>query len=159
MHGLRKPAERIEIMFKDPKCYVEYVPGKSFKEAFANHRIPLLSTHQLRGMDYRITRKISYERTVNDFLLVLNVNDSMRSLRNRPDMVVLLNEQGALIREDGQWTLYFTPDEFERSTLSDEDSLIPVLAILEEKWASGKLARCRIPSRSLKTLVANTAPF
>lgn len=81
-------------MFKDPKCYVEYVPGKSFKEAFANDRIPLLSMHRLRGMDYRITRKISYERTVNDFLLVLNVNDSMRSLRNRPDMVVLLNEQG-----------------------------------------------------------------
>ena len=146
-------------MFKDPKCYVEYVPGKSFKEAFANDRIPLLSMHRLRGMDYRITRKISYERTVNDFLLVLNVNDSMRSLRNRQDMVVLLNEQGALIREDGQWTLYFTPDEFERSTLSDEDSLIPVLAILEEKWAAGKLARCRIPNRSLKTLVANTAPF
>lgn len=159
MHGLRKLAERIEIMFKDPKCYVEYVPGKSFKEAFANDRIPLLSMHRLRGMDYRITRKISYERTVNDFLLVLNVNDSMRSLRNRQDMVVLLNEQGALIREDGQWTLYFTPDEFERSTLSDEDSLIPVLAILEEKWAAGKLARCRIPNRSLKTLVANTAPF
>ena len=43
MHGLRKPTERIEIMFKDPKCYVEYVPGKSFKEAFANDRIPLLS--------------------------------------------------------------------------------------------------------------------
>lgn len=43
MHGLRKPTERVEIMFKDPKCYVEYVPGKSFKEAFANDRIPLLS--------------------------------------------------------------------------------------------------------------------
>lgn len=82
-------------MFKDPKCYVEYVPGKSFKEAFANDRIPLLSMHRLRGMDYRITRKISYERTVNDFLLVLNVNDSMRSLRNRQDMVVYPEKQVA----------------------------------------------------------------
>ena len=95
MHGLRKPTERIEIMFKDPKCYVEYVPGPSFKEAFANDRIPLLSMHRLRGMDYRITRKISYERTVNDFLLVLNVNDSMRSLRNRQDMVVYPEKQVA----------------------------------------------------------------
>lgn len=146
-------------MIRERNCYVEYSRSKSLERAFSDERIPLLSMHQLRGMDYRITRKISYERTVNDFLMALNVNDSLRALRNRPDMVVLLNEQGALVRESGQWVLYFTPDEFERSTLAEDAPLYPVLERLNEKWERGELAQSVIPKRSLKTLVSGVSPF
>lgn len=146
-------------MIKTRECYKEFSIHESLADAFSDERIPLLSMHQLRVNDYRITRKISYERTVSDFMMALNVNDSLRSLRNRQDMVVLLNEQGMLIREQGEWKLYFTPNKFERSTLADDAELYPVLEMLDRKWEAGELAMSPVPYRSLNRLVANIAPF
>lgn len=146
-------------MIKTRECYKEFSIHESLADAFSDERIPLLSMHQLRVKDYRITRKISYERTVSDFMMALNVNDSLRSLRNRQDIVVLLNEQGMLIREQGEWKLYFTPNKFERSTLADDAELYPVLESLDRKWEAGELAMSPVPYRSLNRLVANVAPF
>ncbi len=146
-------------MIKTRDCYKEFSIYESLADAFLDERIPLLSMHQLRANDYRITRKISYERTVSDFMMALNVNDSLRPLRNRQDMVVLLNEQGMLVREAGEWKIYFTPDRFERSTLADDDELYSVLEALDRKWEAGELAMSPIPYRSLKQMVSNVAPF
>ncbi len=137
-------------MIKTRECYKEFSIHESLADAFSDERIPLLSMHQLRVKDYRITRKISYERTVSDFMMALNVNDSLRSLRNRQDIVVLLNEQGMLIREQGEWKLYFTPNKFERSTLADDAELYPVLESLDRKWEAGELAMSPVPYRGLK---------
>ncbi len=146
-------------MIKTRDCYKEFSLQESLDDAFPDDRIPLLSMHQLRAKDFRISRKISYERTVNDFLLALSVNDSLRSLRNRPDIVILLNEQGVLIRDNWEWKLYFTPDQFERSTLADGADLYQVFEGLNRKWEAGELAMSILPKRSLKTLVANVAPY
>ena len=117
----------IFIIIKEKKQYCEYIPGKRLKEAFSDERIPLMTMDHLRALDFPISRNISYERTVDEFLVQLATNDTLRPLRNRSEMVVLLNEEGALILNQGQWTLYFTPDKRECATLSEDANLYAVL--------------------------------
>ena len=88
-------------MLKNRNDYKEYVPGSSFAEAFETNKIPMMQMAHLRNLDYPISRHLSYERTVDEFLLQLAVNDSLHALKVRRDLVILLNEEGALIREDG----------------------------------------------------------
>lgn len=80
-------------------AYQEYRPGKSLEEYADSDRIPLLQMHHLRQLDFRISRRISPERTVDEFLFELAVNDMLRPLRQHKEMVILLDAQGALIRE------------------------------------------------------------
>ena len=93
-----------------PRAYYQpYQSGLLLAQAFSPSKTPLLRMEHLRQLDFPISREISYERTVDEFLLQLAVNDALRALRSRKDMVILLNEEGALIREDWHWSLLFTP--------------------------------------------------
>ena len=139
--------------------FQEYNPRKPLKRAFDQEHIPMLLMRQLRNLDFPISRRISYERTVDEFLLQLAVNDSLRMLRQRQDMVILLNEEGALIREAGKWSLLFTPTRGEDMTLEVDAELFPVYQKLLEEEAAGRVCRVEIPERSLKVLAANAAPF
>ena len=149
----------IFIIIKEKKQYCEYIPGKRLKEAFSDERIPLMTMDHLRALDFPISRNISYERTVDEFLVQLATNDTLRPLRNRSEMVVLLNEEGALILNQGQWTLYFTPDKRECSTLSENANLYAVLKSQHARLKKGEVTSVIVPERSLKALVAGTSPF
>ena len=81
-------------MLKNRNDYKEYVPGSSFAEAFETNKIPMMQMAHLRNLDYPISRHLSYERTVDEFLLQLAVNDSLHALKVRRDLVILLNEEG-----------------------------------------------------------------
>ena len=129
------------------------------QEAFEPDCIPMLQMQHLRQLDFPITRRISYERTVDEFLLQLEVNDALRTLRDHKDMIVLLNEEGALIRENGHFTLLFPPNPGELLTLADDAPLLPVLEQLLKKEKQGLLNRIAVPERSLKALVSGIAPF
>ena len=85
---------------KQENNYHIFDPEKTLEENFSSQSTPLLLMEQLRMLDYPISRGISYERTVDEFLLQLETNDSLRPLRNCPEAVILLNEEGAMIRQD-----------------------------------------------------------
>ena len=146
-------------MLKNRNDYKEYVPGSSFAEAFETNKIPMMQMAHLRNLDYPISRHLSYERTVDEFLLQLAVNDSLHALKVRRDLVILLNEEGALIREDGRWILLFTPLCAEGSSLSEDAPLYPVLRSLMKKEKDGTVCRIRVPERSMKALVSGKNPF
>lgn len=133
--------------------------GCSLDELCSGEGIPLFLMKHLRQLDFLITRETSYERTVDDFLLQLAVNDALRELNECPSMVILLNEEGALILEEGEWTLMFTPNRGEKRTLAADADLYQVLMNLEEKYEQGFVCKIQVPKRSLKALVSHSAPF
>lgn len=145
-------------MKKTRKNYQIYETGKPLESLNAD-QIPILRMDQLRELDFPISRHISYERTVDEFLLQLAVNDSLRPLRQMAEMVILLNQEGALIREDGHWTFLFTPDKGEQSDVTEEADLYEIYQGLLDKEKRGEVCRIGVPERSLKTLVAGTQPF
>lgn len=134
-------------------------PGRPLEELCSGEGIPLFLMKHLRQLDFLITRETSYERTVDDFLLQLAVNDALRELRQCPDMVVLLNEEGALVREDGSWTLIFTPTRGEKRNIGAEDDLYAIYQNLEAKYQNGTVCKMPVPQRTLKALVSRSAPF
>lgn len=143
-----------------PRAYYQiYQSGQLLAQAFSNTKTPLLRMEHLRQLDFPISREISYERTVDEFLLQLAVNDALRVLRGHKDMVILLNEEGALLREDRRWSLLFTPNRSEKRTLADSVDLYQVLADLDARCKAGEVCRVSVPDRSLKTLVSGSAPF
>ena len=76
-----------------PRAYYQpYQSGLLLAQAFSPSKTPLLRMEHLRQLDFPISREISYERTVDEFLLQLAVNDALRALRSRKDMGILLNE-------------------------------------------------------------------
>lgn len=122
--------------------------------------IPLLLMEDLRQLDFPVSRQISYERTVDEFLLQLASNDALRALRWRKEMVILLNEQGALVLENRRWKLYFTPNRSERRTLNAAtDDLYEVYRSLVASQEQGEVCLVSVPQRSLRALVAGTMPF
>ncbi|MBO6148112.1 MAG: AAA family ATPase [Lachnospiraceae bacterium] len=139
--------------------FKQYEPGVFLEKAFPDDKIPLLQMLHLRMLDYLISRGISYERTVDDFMLQLHTNHSLRCLRERDNMVILLNEEGALIKEKGKWTLLFTPEKEEKLTLSEDAPLYPVLKKLYNDEKDGTVCRINVPHRSLRTLISGMAPF
>ena len=143
-----------------PRAYYQpYQSGLLLAQAFSPSKTPLLRMEHLRQLDFPISREISYERTVDEFLLQLAVNDALRALRSRKDMVILLNEEGALIREDWHWSLLFTPNRSEKRTLDDSSDLYQVLCSLAQRRQDGEVCRVAVPDRSLKTLVSGSDPF
>ena len=139
--------------------YIEYKTDNFLKEPFQSDSVPLLLMQQLRQMDFPITRGISYERTVDDFLTQLAVNDVLRPLRDQQNLVILLDAQGALIRSEGVWDLLFTPGIGEQQTIKIGEALQPVLEQLLTSEAEGTIQRVKVPERNQKTLVAGLAPF
>lgn len=133
--------------------------GCPLSELCSGEGIPLFAMEHLRQLDFLISREISYERTVDDFLLQLSINHALRALRARTDMAVLLNEEGALVCEDGSWTLYFTPNRSEKRTLTPQSDLYQIYQALLQRYEQGLACRVAVPERSLKALVAGSAPF
>ena len=139
--------------------YHIFDPHRSLQENFSGEKTPLLLMEHLRLLDYPISRGISYERTVDEFLLQLETNDSLRPLRNCESAVILLNEEGALIRENGSWELLFNPEKTEGMTAAEDADLYSMYRriLLEEKKEN--LCRVAVPARSLRELVAGISPF
>ena len=54
---------------KSEKSYRVYTPGESLHVFLQDDKILLLQMQHLRNLDFPITRGISYERTVDEFLL------------------------------------------------------------------------------------------
>lgn len=144
---------------KPESCYQEYRADQPLSVCFGGDRIPLLQMEHLRQLDYPINRGISYENTVDAFLMQLAVSDGLRVLRAHKSMAVLLNEQGVLECENGQWNLIFTPNRSEQRTLAEDTPLYPVLEQLYAKLERGEVSRVRVPERSTKTLISGVAPF
>ncbi len=139
--------------------FCEYQTGKLLAEQFSGKEVPLLLMQHLRQMDFPITRGISYERTVDEFLKQLAVNDVLRPLRLHDNLVILLDAQGALLKQNGKWVLLFTPGLSEQMTINEDAPLLPVLAQLFELEKKGQVCRVDVPERNSKTLVAGLAPF
>lgn len=133
--------------------------GRPLEELCSGEGIPMFLMKHLRQLDFLITRETSYERTVDDFLLQLAVNDALRELRQCPDMVVLLNEEGALVRENGNWTLIFTPTRGEKRNIGRDDDLYAIYQSLEDKYQNSTVCKMPVPQRTLKALVSRSAPF
>ena len=144
---------------KQELSYQIFDPEKSLEENFSGKKAPLLRMEQLRLLDYPISRGVSYERTVDEFLLQLATNDSLRALRNCPDAAILLNEEGALLRQEGRWELLFTPEAIETQSAAEEPDLYAVLKKLLAEEKKQTIRRVRVPERSLKELVSGIAPF
>ena len=144
---------------KPETSYKIFDPSKSLEANFSGTKAPLLLMEQLRMLDYPISRGISYERTVDEFLLQLATNDSLRPLRDCPEAAILLNEEGALLRHEGKWELLFSPDTIEGQTLTEADDLPGVLRALRDAEAAQTVCSVRVPDRSLKALVSGIAPF
>ena len=139
--------------------YQIYDPQKPIKENLDSGKTPLLLMEHLRMMDYPISRGVSYEKTVDEFLLQLETNDSLRSLRNCESAVVLLNEEGALIRDKQGWELLFSPDKTEGTSMAEETDLYAILRRLLQEEKKDCLCRVTVPERSLKELVSGISPF
>ena len=144
---------------KNETSYQVYKSGQSLMNCFEEKKVPLLQMRHLRDLDFPITRGISYERTVDEFLLQLAVNDVLQSLRTRKELVILLDGQGALLRENGSWSLLFTPGEVEQRTLEEDAPLFPVLKELVRKEKKGEVCRVQVPWRSQRTLITDQSPF
>lgn len=139
--------------------YNEYQSGQPLTQQLEGSGVPLLLMEHLRQMDFPISRGLSYERTVDDFLTQLAVNDVLRPFRNHENLVILLDAQGALIRTDGAWELLFTPGLGEQQTIREDMPLLPVLEQLLAQEREGLVCRVPVPERNLKTLVAGLTPF
>ncbi|MDD5922024.1 MAG: AAA family ATPase [Eubacteriales bacterium] len=146
-------------MIMEREKYREYRPGMKLSDYYDPERVPLLTMQQLRQLDFPITLRISYERTCDEFLTQLAVNDMLRPLRLHSNLVILLDSQGALIREDNHWMLLFTPNRGEHLTLDENAELYPVLRQLIEKKDEGTVCQVPVPDRSMKTMVTKSAPF
>lgn len=141
------------------EAFCQYIPGIPLEDAFPENRIPLLTMEHLRELNYMISRGISYEQTVDSFLLIFSVNESFRRLRKQKHMVILLNEEGALIKEDTDWRLIFSPKLSERKTLPKDADLYSVYQNMLEKAERGEMSSIMVPGRSLKTLIPGKFPF
>ncbi len=144
---------------KQESRYEVYNGGTLLSEAFPKNKIPMLKMQDLRLLDFSISIGVSYERTVDDFLGELEFNDALRCLRDRAEIVVLLDRVGALVREKGEWSLIFTPDQVESQSIGDDDSLYQIYAQLLEREKKGEVCRVKVPWRSLKMLLSGASPF
>lgn len=149
----------LEEHMKQEINYQIYDPEKTLAENCAGKKAPLLLMEHLRMLDYPISRGISYERTVDEFLLQLATNDSLRPLKDCRDAAILLNEQGALLRQGGRWELLFTPEAVEGPALAEDTDLHGALKKLLAEEKKQTVCRVGVPERSLKELVSGIAPF
>ena len=144
---------------KQDMTYRIFDPKHTINENCAGSKVPLIMMEQLRMLDYPISRGVSYERTVDEFLLQLATNDSLRALKNCPNAVILLNSEGALIRKDDQWDLLFSPEIPEGQSLEEDEEPEAVLKRLLSEERKHNICRVRVPERSLKELVSGICPF
>lgn len=139
--------------------YRQYKPGMALAGFFEDDAVPMMQMLHLRQLDFPISRGVSYERTVDEFLKQLVVNDVLRPLRDRKDMVILLDAQGALVEKSGQWSLLFMPGCPEQHTLEEDCDMQAVYRDLLRKEKKGEVCRIAVPRRSQKALISGTSPF
>ncbi len=140
------------------EAYAQYISGKPLNEAFGAG-IPLFTMEQVRRLNFMISRGLSYEQTVDSFLLAFYVNDNFRYLREQDEVVVLLNTEGALVKQGKLWYLYFDPINTEHNTLYDDADLYEAFTYIIENTKTGQYSCIQVPDRTLKTLVSRKAPF
>ena len=68
---------------KQDTAYEIFDPKKTLAENFKGKKAPLLLMEQLRMLDYPISRGVSYERTVDEFLLQLAPSGRCGTARTR----------------------------------------------------------------------------
>lgn len=144
---------------KQGLSYRIFDPERTLEENCAGDSTPLLLMEQLRMLDYPISRGVSYERTVDEFLLQLATNDSLRALKNCQNAVILLNSEGALLRRSGRWELLFSPEAAEGPALAEGEDPESVFKRLLSEEKKHNLCRVQIPERSLKELLSGISPF
>lgn len=141
-------------MFKR-EDFTQYKAGMSFKD-FSRNKVPLCTMEHLRQLDYAITKGISYERTAYTFLAQLELSSRLNAFKVFHDAVILLNEEGAMIRHKNEWDLIFTPDRLEQTTLAEDADLYPVYEKLMEELKEGKKCKIRLNRVTVRSLLANT---
>ena len=144
---------------KQENIYEVFDIERSFEKNFIEGRTTLMLMEHLRMLDYPISRGISYERTVDEFLLQFATNDSLRPMWKCRDLVILLNEEGALLREDGAWSLLFAPESVEGMPPAEGANLSAMFRSLLVKEKKRLICRVGIPDRGIKELVSGSAPF
>lgn len=141
-------------MFKR-EDFTQYKAGMSFKD-FSRNKVPLCTMEHLRQLDYAITKGISYERTAYTFLAQLELSSRLNAFKVFHDAVILLSEEGAMIRHNNEWDLVFTPDRLEQTTLVEDADLYPVYEKLMEELKEGKKCKIRLNRVTVRSLLANT---
>ena len=152
-------AGEIARCMKQEITYKVFDIERNFEENFAEGSTTLMLMDHLRALDYPISRGISYERTVDEFLLQFATNDSLRPMWKCPNLVVLLGEEGALLREEGRWSLLFTPDRVEGETPLEGENLPALWKSLQSREKKHQVCRVVIPERGIKELVSGIAPL
>ena len=143
----------------EEESFAQYRPGLSLNAAFPEDKVPLLQMEHLRQLDFMIGRGLSYENTINAFFQQLYLNESMRSLKERQDMVVLLDNEGALVRDSGVWAFLFTPGTTENQTLSPETRLYPVYIDMLKQVEEGRMVRIFLPVYSERSLLMGAKKY
>lgn len=138
------------------KIITEIQPLYKFE---SGSQIPLFSMELLRQADFPISRGISYERTVDEFLLELEINIKLHMLKQSQDMTILLGREGALVRENKTWSLLFIPTKVEGACAEDGEDLYELLRLFSKAVENGDMCEIAIPQRSLKALSSKRAPF
>lgn len=133
--------------------------AQSLYKTESENRVPLFSMELLRQADFPISRGISYERTVDEFLLELEVNIKLHNLKQNPDMAVLLGREGALVRENNAWSLLFIPIKVEGAYADDNEDLYEILRLFSKAVENGDMCEIAVPQRSLKSLSSRRTPF
>lgn len=144
---------------KQETTYEAFDIERKFEENFNEEHTTLLLMEHLRMLDYPISRGISYERTVDEFLLQFATNDSLRPMWNCRNLVILLGEEGALLREEGKWSLLFSPESVESALPIEGANLPAMLKSLLAREKKHLVCRVGIPDRGIKELVSGSAPF
>lgn len=129
------------------------------REAGQTGETPVFLMELLRDADFSISRGISYGRTVDEFMYELEGNMKLKKLQGCPSMAVLLDRQGALIKDEGRWILLFMPTEIEGNDLTKESDLYEELSRQIQAAETGGMASVEVPARSLKTLSAKVSPL
>ncbi len=134
--------------------FYQYKPGMKLTD-FPKNKIPLMQMEHLRQLDFLITRGISYERTAYTFLAQIELSDGMHIFKDFENVCVLLNEEGAMIRQDGKWDLIFTPDKQEGNTLDQKAKLYPVYTSILRAVRKGEKCRIQLNDISVRSLMSN----
>lgn len=134
--------------------FFQYRPGMHYED-FPKDKIPLFQMEHLRQLDYMITRGVSYERTAYTFLAQIELSNRLSLFKSFSNTVVLLNEEGAMIRHDNEWDLVFTPDRLEQTTLAEDADLFPVYEQIINDVKSGKKCWVRLNHVTVRSLLKN----
>ena len=147
------------MVLQERDMYSVYTEAEKLFAVEAGEKIPIFTLELLRQADFPISRGISYERTVDEFLLELLSNIKLHKLKDCTSMAVLLDKEGALVKENGGWRLLFYPVLVEGNALTEQDDLYGILKLHVKAVENGEMCEIALPDRSLKALSAKRSPL